>query len=303
MTVKRGMASGLSLVLLAACGSGPEVATPATVAPGGTLTVGLDDRPFQLHVPQSSDPAGSAPLVVLLHGYTSSSAELDDYFQFTAESDRRGFLLAMPDGTTDEEGEQFWSAGGTCCDFYGAGVDDATYLRRVIDTVTSSYPVDPARVYLVGHSNGGFMAHRMACEHAAAVTAIASLAGVATDDASQCAPEHPVSVLQVHGTADEVIAFEGGELAGRPFPSAAATIEMWRDLNGCADRADTSAAPLDLESVLPGRETTVTTYAADCRDATRVELWSIDGGRHVPALTAEFAPAILDFLYAQPSRS
>jgi polyhydroxybutyrate depolymerase len=168
--------------------------------------------------------------------------------------------------------------------------------------VTSSYPVDTARVYLVGHSNGGFMAHRMACEHASVIAAIVSLAGLPPMDVSQCTPERPVSVLQIHGTDDAIIPFDGGANSGRGFPSVDTALGMWRGRNGCTDQADTSAS-LDLESDLPGAETTVTTYRDGCRDATSVELWSIEAGSHVPAFTAEFAPAIVDFLYAHASPS
>jgi polyhydroxybutyrate depolymerase len=295
----------LLLGFVAACGSTPdaEVEQVPTGAPGTTVTVDLDDRPFQLHVPTSYDPATPAPLVVLLHGYTSSAAEQEAYFQLTAESDRRGFLYAMPDGTVDPDGNRFWNATGACCDFHGSGVDDAGYLRRLIDTVIASYTVDRSRVYLIGHSNGGFMAHRMACEHADVVTAIASLAGTATHDPSQCTPARPVSVLQIHGTADSVVPFDGNPNLDPPIPSVAATLAMWRRVNGCADDADTSPPPLDLDADLPGPETTVTTYATGCRGGTRVELWSIKDGPHSPALTADFAPAVIDFLYARRSPS
>jgi polyhydroxybutyrate depolymerase len=304
MTRRRWLLAALLVPSVAACNSTPdaEVPDPPTGAPGETVTVELDDRPFQLHLPESSDPAGTAPLVVLLHGYTSSAAEQESYFQLTAESDRRGFLYAMPDGTAQADGDRFWNATEACCDFQRSGVDDSGYLRRLIDTVISSYPVDASRVYVIGHSNGGFMAHRMACEHASVITAIVSLAGAANNDASQCAPERPVSVLQIHGTADGVIPFDGGANFGRPFPSVDTMLATWRDLNGCTDEADTSPS-LDLDSGLPGPETTVTTYATGCGDASRVELWSIEDGSHVPPLTADFAPAVVDFLYAQTSPS
>jgi len=143
------------------------------------------------------------------------------------------------------------------------------------------------------------MAYRMACEHAAEITAIVSLAGAATSDPARCTPARPVSVLQIHGTADQTILFQGGTNSGQPYPSAAATLGLWRHLDGCADRATATAAPLDLESRLPGPETTVTTYLTGCRDGTRVELWSIADGGHVPTLTATFAPAVVDFLLAR----
>jgi polyhydroxybutyrate depolymerase len=237
-----------------------------------------------------------------LHGYTSSGAGQEGYFKLTAESDRRGFLYAMPDGTTNSNGERFWNATPACCDFGRTGVDDSGYLAGLIDTVAASYAVDPGRVFFVGHSNGGFMAYRMACDHADKITAIVSLAGAMTDDPTQCKPSRPVTVLQIHGTADETIQYGGGANAGNSYPSAPATLSDWRGYDGCGDKADTSSPPLDLDTGLPGAETKVTVFRSGCRGGSTVELWAIGDGSHVPALSANFAPAVVDFLYAQPSR-
>mgnify|MGYP001168586976 CR=1 FL=1 len=301
MTRTRVLATALLLSLVAACGSedGGGDSTPPAEA-GGTVTVDLDDRPFTLHFPASYDPAGSAPLVVLLHGYTSSAAQHEAYFQLTPESDRRGFVYAMPDGTRDKGGKQFWNATDACCDFDDLNVDDSAYLRRLIETVTSAYAVDPARVYLVGHSNGGFMALRMACEHADVVTGVVSVAGSATDDPAGCTPTDGVSVLQIHGDADRIIRYEGGANFGNAYPSAEGVVEMWRTLNGCSDTAETGE-PLDLDRTLPGAETTVTLYQEGCRDGARVALWTIGGGGHSPRFTEHFAGAVVDFLYGESS--
>jgi polyhydroxybutyrate depolymerase len=308
MTAKRWLVAALVVAFVASCDSTPRGISnsPAAQPPGAvgkTHTVNLDDRPFQLHVPSSYDAAAKTPLVVLLHGYTSSAAQQEGYFKLTAESERRGFLYAMPDGTQDRQGRRFWNATAACCDFAGSGVDDSAYLSKLLDTVKASYSVDPGRVYFVGHSNGGFMAYRMACEHSDQITAIVSLAGAAASDAASCAPKAAVSVLQIHGTADRTILFDGGANAGRPYPSVAATLESWRGHNGCAAQVDTSTAPIDLDSRLPGPETAVTAYRADCRDATQVQLWSIQDGGHIPALTPEFPRAVTDFLLAQVSPS
>jgi polyhydroxybutyrate depolymerase len=289
----------LLAVVLLSVASACSSSSPAD-PPSPDVTLDLDGRPFRLHVPAGYDEATEAPLVVLLHGYTSNGTEADDYFQLTGESDRRGFLYAVPEGTVNQEKHRFWNATPACCDFDRSGVDDSGYLRRLVDTVAGRYPVDPARVYFVGHSNGGFMALRMACDHADRVTAAVSLAGAATADAAQCKPKRPVSVLQIHGTSDRTILYEGGP-STRPYPSAAGTVELWRDLNGCADRADTSAPPLDLESVLDGPETTVTSYHEGCGAGTRAELWSIQDGSHAPALTERFGTSLVDFLLARKS--
>ena len=300
MGMRRLLVTALVLPLLAACSpSTPNVPVPPApaVVVGATVTVKLDDRPFQLYVPGSYVATTKVPLVVLLHGFQASGAKQESYFKLTAEAERRGFLYAMPDGTKNRQGNQFWNATPACCDFGGLGVDDSGYLSRLIDQVKSSYAVDARRVYFVGHSNGGFMSYRMACEHAAQITAIVSLAGSATNDAAQCKPARPVSILQIHGTADRTIAYQGGANLGRSYPSVDTTLASWRRLDDCGDRAEATAAPIDLDATLPGDETTVTAYG--CRDASRVELWSIKDGGHIPALTAGFAPAVIDFLFAR----
>jgi polyhydroxybutyrate depolymerase len=301
--VRRWLLGALVLALVSACDSASDRPTPTIPSPTapatGTVKVDLGERPFRLHIPDSYDPATKIPLVVLLHGYRASAAIQEQYFKLTAESDRRGFLYALPDGTADGGRRQFWNASDACCDMDRSGVDDSAYLSSLIDKVTSSYAVDTARVYLVGHSNGGFMAHRMACDHADQVTAIVSLAGAITNDPARCRPGRPVSVLQIHGTDDRTIQFGGGNILGRAFPSVATTLATWRRLDGCANRPDRSADAIDLDSRLAGSETTVTIYAAGCRAGSRVELWTIRKGSHVPALTDDFAPKVMDFLLAR----
>jgi polyhydroxybutyrate depolymerase len=302
VTASRRLLALLLLPFIAACGSARAGGTPPTNPPTGnrpgqTVTVNVANRPFQLHIPASYRPDTKVALVMLLHGYSASAAEQESYFHLTEESDRRGFLYAMPDGTIDSEGNRFWNATTACCDFHATGVDDSDYLNQVLRAVAASYAVDARRVFLIGHSNGGFMAYRMACDHADAITAIVSLAGAMTVDASQCKPSRPVTVLQIHGTGDQAIRFDGGPTAIGTYPSVATTLTTWRHIDGCDDTAET-APPKDLVADLPGPETTVTAYRNGCRAGTRVELWTVTHGSHVPSLTANFAPAVIDFLYS-----
>jgi polyhydroxybutyrate depolymerase len=269
----------------------------------GTATVEIGGRTVTLHVPDSYDPATPAPLVVALHGYTSNAAEMESYFRLTAESDRRGFVYAYPDGSTDLRGDRFWDATDACCDFYGSVTDDSRHLSELIATIQSSYRIDRARVYLVGHSNGAFMAFRMACEHADQIAAIATLNGAMWQDPSRCRPSEPVSVLAIHGSADETIAFSGGSNGNADYPSAARTVTDWLGHNRCTDTG-TDAAPLDVVTDLPGAETAVRTYAQGCAGGSQVQAWTINGGPHVPKFGPGFAPAMIDYLLsrAKPAR-
>jgi polyhydroxybutyrate depolymerase len=255
------------------------------------------NRPVTLHVPSSYACGTPAPLVILLHGYTSSGSGQELYFGLTAESEKHGFFYAYPDGTKDSAGNGFWNATDACCNFEGAPVDDSSYIASLIDEIASKYAVDTKRVYLVGHSNGGFMSYRAACDHADKITAIASLAGAMFADVSKCNATEPVSVLQIHGTADAVILYNGGALGQNPYPAAKTSADDWAAINQCPGDAQ-AGAPLDLDSSLAGTETTVS-HRQGCAKGTTAALWTIEGGSHVPSLSMEFAPEVVKFLLAQ----
>ncbi|HEY3339740.1 MAG TPA: alpha/beta fold hydrolase, partial [Propionicimonas sp.] len=211
------------LVLLAGCGAGVDQAsTPLPPPPSGGSpvmeTIEVGGRPVSVYVP-ASRPSSAAALVVALHGYGGDAAGAVDFFGLRPLADRRGFVVAAPQGTVDRDGKAFWNASRACCNFWDAAVDDTGHLSRVIATVVAQQAIDPDRVYVIGHSNGGFMAHRFACAHPGQVAAIASLAG-ALDVVGECTPTAPVSVLQVHGDADGTILFDGGAIDGEPYTSA-----------------------------------------------------------------------------------
>jgi polyhydroxybutyrate depolymerase len=305
--VARAMTAAAAVMVALACGSaespGPPSVAPSAMPASGTGTVEIGGRQVTVHVPDSYDPARLAPLVVALHGYTSNAAELETYLRLTPESERRGFVYAYPDGSTDGRGDRFWNATDACCAFSGPEPDDSRYLSELISTIQGSYRIDRTRVYLIGHSNGAFMAFRMACDHADQVTAIVSLNGSSWNDTARCRPSEPVSVLAIHGSNDETVAFAGGVIGGTAYPSAATTVAQWVGYNRCAEAAR-DAPPLDLVTDLPATETSVRTYVQGCAGGSAVQAWTMAGGAHVPRLGPAFAPAVTDFLLsrAKPTR-
>lgn len=273
--------------------SGTGGAAPACAA----TTFGGVARPAKLHVPATYACDKPAPLVIMLHGYGVTSVSEEAYLGLLAESDKRGFLYVAPDGTKDATTNEFWNATEACCDYYSSMVDDSAYLSLLIKEIAAEYSVDAKRVYVVGHSAGAFMAHRLACDHGDQIAGIVSLEGAMYQDATKCAGATPVSVLEIHGTSDAVIAYNGGFIGVNPFPSATTTAGDWAKIDACG-AADMSGAPLDLDASLPGNETTITAYAG-CKGGTSVQLWSVQGGAHFPTLSKTFVPAVFDFLYAQ----
>ncbi|MBI4941230.1 MAG: prolyl oligopeptidase family serine peptidase [Actinobacteria bacterium] len=284
--------------------SAPSSAAPSGGASGTPSAV--DRRPPDISVPSGGNRRGPMPLLLLLHGYTSNSAEVDLYFGLRERAAAAGFLYVRPNGTVDGRGGQFWDATDACCDLFDTGVDDSGYLLGLIDTLAREYPVDPRRVYVMGHSNGGFMAYRMACDHADRVAAVVSVAGAMHADRADCTPAAPVSVLQVHGTDDELVPYEGGQIQGDDVPPAARTVDDWATLDAC-DPAPSRGSDVDVvdradlrgTTRLAGAETGVQVYRG-CARGTSVQLWTIRDGRHVPTFLPAFGEDVMDFLLAHP---
>lgn len=288
--------AGFPLVDLPIVQSGAQ--SPAAAA--GNLVVDLGRGPVSVSIPSSYQSGIPMPLVLLLHGYGASGAAQEAYMQFAPLSEQYGFLYARPDGSIDQGGSRFWNATDACCNFYGSTIDDSAYLLGLIDAVKAQLTVDDRRVYLIGHSNGGFMSYRMACDHPETIAAIASLAGATFKDPIDCSPIAPVHALQIHGTNDTVIRYNGGTLLGVLYPGAIATVEQWAGFDGCDPVPDTSAPPLDLDGSIAGAESTVRRYATDCAAGGSTELWTIPGGSHSPNLSADFNNLVIEYLLAHP---
>jgi polyhydroxybutyrate depolymerase len=137
------------------------------------------------------------------------------------------------------------------------------------------------------------MSYRMACAIGDRIAAIASLAGADFAGEMDCVPPAPVSVLQIHGTLDDTIAYDGLPSA---YPSARATVIRWAGRAGCDTTMPTVLPPLDLESALTGSETTVEQWSTGCMPGLDAELWTIEDGGHIPPLTAQWMPTLAGWL-------
>ncbi len=187
-------------------------------------------------------------------------------------AEREGFIVAYPAGTSGRIGLT-WNPGGLGI---GGGTDDEGFVRALLTELQRRYRVDPCRVYAAGMSIGGTLVYQLACSLSDRFAAVAVVAGVMTT--RHCNPSHPVSVLHIHGTADQRVPLQGGR--GRKtarfndWPPVRDGVERWCEINGC----DGPGEVIRLVDGLVGRR---------CMGIADVELWLVDGGRHVwPSATA-----------------
>lgn len=280
--------------------AGPVEVDAGTPDAGYVKSQLIVERPFNEVVPVGYQAGTPVPLVVLLHGYSATAATQDAYFHLSELAQSRGFLLALPEGTIDQRGQHFWNATDACCGF-GKTVDDVAYLTAVIEDLQARYTIDSKRIFLVGHSNGAFMSHRMACDRSHLIAGIVALAGDVWADATKCQPTESVNVLQVHGTLDAVIRYGGGvALAGQPpFPSAEDSVGTWGEKNHCTGSGlERIGGDLDLVFDLPFAETQRFSYRG-CPSGS-AELWKIVGGSHIPNFNSAWAETIYTWLQAHP---
>ena len=267
-----------------------------TAQPGDFIDAGRG--PLPVHVPFSYDGSTPTPLVILLHGFTNTGQEVEDWMQFASLVDEYEFLYLYPTGTSGALGP-FWNATDACCDLFGSGVDDAGYLRDVITQMQINYNVNPASIHFAGHSNGGFMSYRMACDYADVVASIASLAGATYLNPGDCTPILPVHTLQIHGTADTVIAYGGGCIPlGGCHPSAVQTVETWAGYDGCSLVGQPDPTPIDIDATIPGDETDIVRYDNGCLPGGSAELWTVNGGPHSPTFSADYNNLVIEWLLA-----
>uniref|UniRef100_A0A7S0RX35 Phospholipase/carboxylesterase/thioesterase domain-containing protein n=1 Tax=Pyramimonas obovata TaxID=1411642 RepID=A0A7S0RX35_9CHLO len=205
---------------------------------------GHGEREVLIGVPESSPTS----LLVMLHGFLSngqaifnkmtrvSSVEALEYL------DEKRMLTAAPTGNLDQKGFTHWKATKGCCGTLLASeqnyTEDPQYVRDLATSLLSEYPsISRESVFVLGFSNGGFLAQRVACLHSDLFSAIVSMAGMqvhATADAPNvCAPTHPASALLIHGVEDKVIPYGGGSTVWAPFPSSEASVEQWAEAKGC----------------------------------------------------------------------
>ena len=277
----------------------------------GRLTIDGRMRTYSMHIPDAAPPKGGFPLVLAFHGGGGQGARMRKLSGFDTLADSRGVIIVYPDGI-----DKHWNDGRSTI---RNPQDDVGFVSALLNQLEVSAPVDTHRIYATGLSNGALFAERLGCDLSTRIAAIAPVAGTLPSDiARTCRPARRVAVLQIGGTADPIMPFDGGKVAdfggrgeGGVVSSVASTSNFWAIRNGCG--SPTSVALRPIKPLDPTR--IVRTRFSGCPVASPVEVLTVEGGGHTwpggPNVAATFlvghtsrqldaSEAILDFFLALP---
>lgn len=226
-------------------------------------------RSYILYVPQEYSPNQAIPLLLNFHGYGSNASQQMIYGDFRSIADTAVFLVVHPLGTEDDLGNLHWNVG-----WGGSTVDDVGFTNALIDSLKQDYNIEENRIYSTGMSNGGFMSYKLACELSDRITAVASVTGSMTENQIQnCNSQHPIPILEIHGTADDVVPYEGNYM----FLSIPDVLTHWVEFNNCA------SSPIinEIPDYNPNDGSTVTHYLYDNgSNGSVVEHFKVNNGTH-----------------------
>jgi len=286
----------LRLTVLLACVAAAALAGAETLAPGDyrfELQIGGRSRSYLAHVPPQAK-AAALPVVVSLHGGGGNAEQHRRSTGMDAAADRDGYIAVYPNGSGRQRGRFLtWNAGNCCGYAQAEGVDDVGFIAAVLDDLARRAAIDPLRIYVAGHSNGGMMAHRLGEALPERIAAIASVAGAHVPAA---AGGRAMPVLQIHSADDPRAPYGGG--LGPPFPftdirvphpSVEATLSAWVARDGC------DSVPADREAREADGHTARLLVYGNCRDGAEVALWRLTGTGHgwpgaAPALERLLGP-------------
>ena len=220
---------------------------------------------------------GLSSVLFNLHGYGSNALEQMNYTNFNnlANTKENNFILIHPQGaplnTVLTSSSSHWNSGGWTI---GSTVDDVDFIDTIIKLVSQKYNLNQDRIYSTGMSNGGFMSYHLACNLSSKIAAIASVTGsMSKETYEDCNPAHPTSILQVHGTIDATVPFEGNSALG--MRSINDVMDYWKLYDAC------DIEPISIVTDYFDIEISVQhdTYL-NCLNDVQVELYKIEGMGH-----------------------
>lgn len=211
----------IGFALLAAVGPASAEVISASVRVNGI------ERHFDAHIPDNISRRDEVSVIFGFHGGTSSKELFASYSRLHRAPGARDFIIVYPQGY-----ESTWNAGDCCGKAKRYRIDDVAFVREMLAYLGRLAPVSKDKNFVVGFSNGGGMAQRVACEMADTFAAVASVSG--TRDMTDCRPSRPIAVLAMHGLVDDFSPFEGGYNRYRIYrPGMMHVVDKWNERMRC----------------------------------------------------------------------
>ena len=228
------------------------------------------EREFILNIPASYDGNEAAPVIFNFHGFGSNANQQMFYGDFRLIAEAEGIILVHPEGTLIQ-GQAHWNVGFAPDD---SEADDIGFTEAMIEYLIENYNIDENRIYATGMSNGGFMSYLLACQLGDKFAAIASVTGSMTPETFEnCVPTHPTPIMQIHGTNDETVPYNGADFSV-PIDEV---MSYWVSYNNCDDNPES----IEIEDVNASDGNTASYFRySDCDNNITNELFRINNGSH-----------------------
>jgi polyhydroxybutyrate depolymerase len=216
-----------------------------------SLTVDGIERRALVHVPVGYDKSKPVPLLFMLHGMGGSPEDCVIETGWVKKADAEGFIAVFPEATRLDmkrpakfgSNNTAWNDGSRRFHSGEQNVNDAEFIRKLLDEMESRFLIDKDRVYVTGFSNGASMSFRVGIELSQRIAAIAPVSGALWFNKVQL--EKGVSLLYITGNADSINPMDGGTPRMRggtsfkkapetPKPPVRQNIQTWVEALKCS---------------------------------------------------------------------
>jgi len=265
----------------------------------GPIRVDFDDLAQHdealVYLPSDYDEDNNYPLIISLHGLGANAYIQNTIFNFKEFITKRQFILVVPEGIVGMGGLRYWNATDFCCGKkQRTKTDDVKYITSIIEKMSDEFSIDPKKVHLFGHSNGGFMANRMACEAPHLFKSFVSVAGTTFLNPTKCKKDAPLSMLHIHGTVDNIVRYNG---AKGMYPGAKETLYRWVERNNCKGEAKEQENKVFYYKPYKKHFLTKEENWQKCDKKTKVSLWTVENMSHMMRVNGPYLEKILDFFF------
>lgn len=225
------------IVLVISCSKRDDPKIDNTFRFDESITIDGIQRTYLLNLPPNYYESSNHALVIAMHGGGGEAVQFESTSKLTDKANASGFIVVYPEGVQSNGllKARTWNA-GKCCEYAAKNnINDVEFISQLIDLLIASYKIDPKKVYVTGHSNGGMLSYRLACELADKIAAIAPN-GCTMVVEPPCTPSRPVPVLHMHSILDFNVPYTGGIGVGFTevyYPPVDSVLNVWSVINKC----------------------------------------------------------------------